>query len=162
MVCLDGRAIIRVSGKDAETLLQTLITTNIASLTPDEVRPGALLTPQGKILFDFLSPATGSVASGDDGGSSRRARQAPDDVQVAIGSGAVAQFAGAGHGRFRRRCACRELSRSSVREGGHIRLPPLSRHACSGSGRRRSGPAQNRGRDRRCRARLRPARCLSS
>ena len=61
MVCLDGRAIIRVSGKDAETLLQTLITTDIASLTPDEVRPGALLTPQGKILFDFLISRDGEA-----------------------------------------------------------------------------------------------------
>ncbi|WEX78454.1 folate-binding protein YgfZ [Sinorhizobium numidicum] len=53
-VCLDDRAIINVSGKDAEDLLQGLITTDIGALAPDEVRPGALLTPQGKILFDFL------------------------------------------------------------------------------------------------------------
>ncbi|NVD38299.1 folate-binding protein YgfZ [Ensifer sp. HO-A22] len=53
-VRLDDRAIVSVSGKDAEDLLQSLITTDLDALTPDEARPGALLTPQGKILFDFM------------------------------------------------------------------------------------------------------------
>ncbi len=53
-VRLDDRAIVSVSGKDAEDLLQGLITTDLDALTADEARPGALLTPQGKILFDFL------------------------------------------------------------------------------------------------------------
>lgn len=53
-VRLDDRAIIAVSGKDAEDLLQGLITTDLDALAPDEARPGALLTPQGKILFDFM------------------------------------------------------------------------------------------------------------
>lgn len=70
-VCLDGRAIIQVSGKDADTLLQTLITTDIAQLGADEIRPGALLTPQGKILFDFLLSRDGEAlrleTTGDQG-----------------------------------------------------------------------------------------------
>lgn len=53
-VRLDDRAIVSVSGKDAEDLLQGLITTDLDALTADEARPGALLTPQGKILFDFM------------------------------------------------------------------------------------------------------------
>ncbi|MGX5723046.1 CAF17-like 4Fe-4S cluster assembly/insertion protein YgfZ [Shinella zoogloeoides] len=53
-VTLSGRAFLRISGKDAETFLQNLITTNLPDLKEDEIRPGALLTPQGKILFDFL------------------------------------------------------------------------------------------------------------
>ena len=53
-VTLSGRAFLRISGKDAETFLQTLITTNLPDLRENEIRPGALLTPQGKILFDFL------------------------------------------------------------------------------------------------------------
>ncbi|OOG66835.1 folate-binding protein YgfZ [Sinorhizobium sp. A49] len=53
-VRLEDRAIVSVSGKDAEDLLQGLITTDLDALTPDEARPGALLTPQGKILFDFM------------------------------------------------------------------------------------------------------------
>ncbi|WP_037413793.1 folate-binding protein YgfZ [Sinorhizobium sp. CCBAU 05631] len=51
---LEDRALISVSGKDAEALLQGLVTTDIGALAADEVRPGALLTPQGKIFFDFL------------------------------------------------------------------------------------------------------------
>ncbi|APG83931.1 aminomethyltransferase protein [Sinorhizobium americanum CCGM7] len=51
---LDDRALISVFGKDAEALLQGLVTTDLGALAADEVRPGALLTPQGKIFFDFL------------------------------------------------------------------------------------------------------------
>ncbi|QFY59589.1 folate-binding protein YgfZ [Rhizobium grahamii] len=53
-VFLKDRALIRVSGADAESFLQNLITTDVVSLAADEARPGALLTPQGKILFDFM------------------------------------------------------------------------------------------------------------
>lgn len=51
---LSDRALILVSGKDARELLQGLITTDLGPLADGEARPGALLTPQGKILFDFL------------------------------------------------------------------------------------------------------------
>ncbi|WP_075290280.1 YgfZ/GcvT domain-containing protein [Pararhizobium arenae] len=51
---LPDRALVFVSGKDAEDLLQNLITTDLDQLASDEARPGALLTPQGKILFDFI------------------------------------------------------------------------------------------------------------
>ena len=53
-IALPDRALISVSGKDAEALLQNLITTDLDQLQPNEARPGALLTPQGKILFDFI------------------------------------------------------------------------------------------------------------
>jgi folate-binding protein YgfZ len=53
-VFLKDRALIRVSGTEAQVFLQNLITTDIVSLGTDETRPGALLTPQGKILFDFM------------------------------------------------------------------------------------------------------------
>ena len=53
-VTLTGRAFLRLSDKDAEPFLQALITTDLPSMPEDEVRPGALLTPQGKILFAFL------------------------------------------------------------------------------------------------------------
>ncbi|MGB3814949.1 MAG: folate-binding protein YgfZ [Shinella sp.] len=61
-VTLSGRAFLRLSGKDAETLLQSLITTNLPDLPEGEIRPGALLTPQGKILFDFLIRRDGAEA----------------------------------------------------------------------------------------------------
>jgi len=51
---LPSRSLIRLTGKDAQDFLQGLITTDIDSLPEGEARPGALLTPQGKILFDFL------------------------------------------------------------------------------------------------------------
>ncbi|MGD9477121.1 YgfZ/GcvT domain-containing protein [Shinella sp. G-2] len=61
-VTLSGRAFLRLSGKDAETFLQSLITTNLPDLPDGEIRPGALLTPQGKILFDFLIRRDGAEA----------------------------------------------------------------------------------------------------
>ncbi|MEK1901928.1 MAG: folate-binding protein, partial [Rhizobium sp.] len=53
-VFLKDRSLIAVGGVEAESFLQNLITTDIVSLGADEARPGALLTPQGKILFDFV------------------------------------------------------------------------------------------------------------
>jgi folate-binding protein YgfZ len=51
---IPDRALIDVAGPDAEHLLQNVITTDLAGLAEDEVAAGALLAPQGKILFDFL------------------------------------------------------------------------------------------------------------
>lgn len=51
---LPTRSLIRISGKDAQDFLHSLITTDVEGLPEAEARPGALLTPQGKILFDFL------------------------------------------------------------------------------------------------------------
>lgn len=53
-VVLSARAFVTVSGPDAEHLLQSILTTDLAALPQGVARPGALLTPQGKILFDFL------------------------------------------------------------------------------------------------------------
>lgn len=51
---LPDRAFAHIGGPDAEHFLQNLITTDLGALAVNEWRPGALLTPQGKILFDFL------------------------------------------------------------------------------------------------------------
>ena len=51
---LEDRAVIAVAGPEARTFLQGLITNDVERLTPGEGRYAALLTPQGKILFDFL------------------------------------------------------------------------------------------------------------
>lgn len=51
---LNDRAIITVSGADAEPLLQNIVTSDLDALGPGQAQPSALLTPQGKILFDFL------------------------------------------------------------------------------------------------------------
>lgn len=51
---LDTRALVAIGGAAASDFLQNLITLDIARLQDGEARPSALLTPQGKILFDFL------------------------------------------------------------------------------------------------------------
>ncbi len=51
---LDDRGVVRVSGEDASGFLQGLLTNDVAGLGPHQARYAALLSPQGKILFDFL------------------------------------------------------------------------------------------------------------
>ena len=51
---LSNRALIRISGAEAEHFLHNLVTTDIEGLQTGELSAGALLTPQGKIMFDFL------------------------------------------------------------------------------------------------------------
>lgn len=51
---LEDRRVLAVKGADASTLLQGLVTANIEKITENTVVPCALLTPQGKIAFDFL------------------------------------------------------------------------------------------------------------
>ncbi|TPJ40230.1 folate-binding protein YgfZ [Mesorhizobium sp. B2-6-5] len=59
---LKDRALISVSGPDAEHFLQNILTTDLDALGNGEAKPGALLTPQGKILFDFLISRAGENA----------------------------------------------------------------------------------------------------
>jgi folate-binding protein YgfZ len=54
---LTDRGIVRVGGAEARAFLQGLVTGNVVTLEPGEARWAALLTPQGKILFDFLMVA---------------------------------------------------------------------------------------------------------
>ena len=51
---LEDRAVIRVGGEDATSFLQGLLTNDVERLGPSEARYAALLTPQGKILFDMI------------------------------------------------------------------------------------------------------------
>ena len=51
---LRDRVTILIDGADAEHFLQNILTVDLDRLEKDEARPGALLSPQGKILFDFL------------------------------------------------------------------------------------------------------------
>ncbi|MER9327743.1 folate-binding protein YgfZ [Mesorhizobium sp. M0488] len=59
---LNDRALISVSGPDAEHFLQNILTTDLDALGAGEANPGALLSPQGKILFDFLISRAGENA----------------------------------------------------------------------------------------------------
>nr|MBR9824786.1 folate-binding protein YgfZ [Alphaproteobacteria bacterium] len=51
---LPGRSILTLIGSDARPLLQRVITADVEHLEPGQCRPGALLTPQGKIISDFM------------------------------------------------------------------------------------------------------------
>lgn len=51
---LPQRGVIRVSGPEAQHFLQNLITADVDDIDRTGTGYGALLTPQGKILFDFL------------------------------------------------------------------------------------------------------------
>lgn len=51
---LASRALLNVSGETAGDFLQGLITCDVISLRPGEINFGALLSAQGKILFDFF------------------------------------------------------------------------------------------------------------
>ena len=51
---LPDRSVIKVAGEDARNFLNGLITTDVDRLKPGLGRFGALLTPQGKIIVDFL------------------------------------------------------------------------------------------------------------
>lgn len=54
MIALNDRALIQISGDDAESFLQNLITTDMEKVAQGGCHAGALLTPQGKIQFEFL------------------------------------------------------------------------------------------------------------
>ena len=61
---LTDRGVIRVTGEDARRFLNGVVTNDVEKLTPGGARYAALLTPQGKIIVDFLIAEAGA----DDGG----------------------------------------------------------------------------------------------
>ncbi|WP_404862270.1 YgfZ/GcvT domain-containing protein [Georhizobium sp. MAB10] len=54
IVTLEDRAVLRFTGPDAQRLLQDVLTPDLDGLSAGDVVAGALLTPQGKIMFDFV------------------------------------------------------------------------------------------------------------
>ncbi len=56
---LSDRGVIKLSGQDVVPFLQGLITNDVSKLETDGALYTALLTPQGKILFDFFAVAAG-------------------------------------------------------------------------------------------------------
>ena len=56
-VILDNRRVIALEGSDARNFLQGLVTNDIGRCAPGTAIYAALLTPQGKILFDFIIAA---------------------------------------------------------------------------------------------------------
>ena len=51
---LPDRGVVKVAGPDARKFLNGLVTADVAKVVPAEPRFAALLTPQGKIIVDFI------------------------------------------------------------------------------------------------------------
>lgn len=64
-VTLDDRGVVRVSGPDARTFLQGLVTNDVSKAVFGRVLYAALLTPQGKYLHDFFVVALPDEAGAD-------------------------------------------------------------------------------------------------
>jgi folate-binding protein YgfZ len=61
---LPDRGVVKVAGEEARHFLNGLVTADLAQVTPEQARFAALLTPQGKIIADFII----AEASAEDGG----------------------------------------------------------------------------------------------
>ena len=59
---LHSRALVRISGPDWRSFLQGLLTQDVETLAEHEARFAALLTPQGKLLFDLFVVGTSDGA----------------------------------------------------------------------------------------------------
>ncbi|MEN2495266.1 MAG: tRNA-modifying protein YgfZ [Hyphomicrobiaceae bacterium hypho_1] len=51
---LSDRGVVRIAGPDVKILIEKLITNSLTSMTPNNAIHTGLLSPQGKILFDFF------------------------------------------------------------------------------------------------------------
>ncbi len=51
---LSDRGVVKVAGADARRFLHGLVTADVNALAPGQARYAALLTPQGKIITDFI------------------------------------------------------------------------------------------------------------
>ncbi|OAN54151.1 glycine cleavage system protein T [Paramagnetospirillum marisnigri] len=60
-VRLDHRAVIEVGGEDRRAFLQGLVSNDMMKVAPDRAVYSALLTPQGKFLFDLFVVELGDV-----------------------------------------------------------------------------------------------------
>jgi tRNA-modifying protein YgfZ len=60
-VLLDDRGVVRVSGPEARSFLQGLVTNDVQKAVFGRALYAALLTPQGKYLHDFFI----SIANGN-------------------------------------------------------------------------------------------------
>ena len=54
---LKNRKVLKVSGENSIEFLNNILTSDITKLKPRELLPSALLSPQGRILFDMLVSA---------------------------------------------------------------------------------------------------------
>ena len=53
-VLLSDRGVVKVAGPEARGFLHGIVTSDVESLSPGQSRYAALLTPQGKVIADFM------------------------------------------------------------------------------------------------------------
>ncbi len=117
LYALSDRSILTLSGADAAGFLHGLVTTDVEGLEPGVAEAGALLTPQGKILFDFLISRHGEalcieVATGEAEALAKRLTMyklraavtisLPEPTPVVLGHDVPAPAGALVDGRFRR------------------------------------------------------------
>jgi folate-binding protein YgfZ len=61
---LPDRGVVKVASDDARKFLNGLVTSDLMQVTPERPSFGALLTPQGKIIVDFLVAEAPATAGG--------------------------------------------------------------------------------------------------
>ena len=71
---LDDRGLVEVEGRDARALLHRLVTSDVEGLRRGEARYTALLSPQGRIVADFLA-----IDDAPEGGPDRFLLDVPAD-----------------------------------------------------------------------------------
>ena len=54
IIKLENRALLKIQGEDSKEFLQALVTNNINFISNDKSIYSALLSPQGKYLYDFF------------------------------------------------------------------------------------------------------------
>ena len=123
---LADRAILSVSGAEARSFLQGLITNDIEAVKPGHPIYAALLTPQGKILFDFLIFEQDGVLLLDVAASQRDALQkrltmyrlrAKIDIAVRDDLAVVADWSAAGSDPRNSALGSREIVSTGTAEG---------------------------------------------
>ena len=62
---LPDRGVVKVAGEPARLFLNGLVTANIETMTAETPRYAALLTPQGKMIADFIVAQAPDTESGD-------------------------------------------------------------------------------------------------
>ncbi len=63
---LESRGVLRLSGADARSFLQGMISNDVGRLAPDRALWAAFLTPQGKYLHDFFLLQPSPTSAGED------------------------------------------------------------------------------------------------
>ncbi len=145
---LPERGVVKIAGADARHFLNGIATNDLGKAGPDGARFAALLTPQGKIVVDFIAVE----AAPEDGGGffldcpkalagalvdkltfyRLRAKVTIEDLSAALGVMAVWDTQGQKRSKPTTACAtrtraCRRSARaSSCRRNWRPRPPPIS------------------------------------